>query len=89
MRLKEDTSSYKSSNIKRRMYRQSPVDFRGKYKSKKDTNRWCKGKVGREHQFKEVEEYSFSIFLWSVLKCTNCNKKVNTSRKYLGSKSRL
>lgn len=75
MRLKEDSYSYKSSNIKRRMYRQSPFEVRGKYKSKKDTSKWCKGKIGIPHNFIEKSFIKFNIFSYKKLECCNCGKQ--------------
>ena len=55
-------------------------------KSKKDTKRWCKGKVGREHKF---ETFPFPIgmklspnreFNWLIDVCAVCGKHVNWRR---------
>lgn len=43
-----------------------------KHKSKKNTARWCKGKVGREHDPKA----SWSKYYW-VNACTNCGKQLD------------
>jgi len=42
--------------------------------SKKDTSRWCKGKVGREHT-PEVVPYHASVSgKWTVNQCSTCRK---------------
>ncbi len=75
MRLKEDSSSYNSSNVKRRLYRQSPVIARGKLRNKKNTKKWCKGKIGVPHNYVDVKETKFYNISWITSTCTNCGKK--------------
>lgn len=53
-----------------------------KHRSKKNTKRWCKGIIGREHKYRYVEWLgSFkTIFpghtqVYSVEECENCRKQ--------------
>jgi len=57
--------------------------------SKKDTRKWCKGKVGKEHQMKVIR-YS-DIHKWSlnkkakILFCSVCGKELDI---YWGGKNK-
>lgn len=44
---------------------------------KKNTKRWCKGKVGREHDLKHVMLRDYGITKTWADVCQNCNKKLN------------
>lgn len=45
-------------------------------KPKKDTKRWCKGKVGREHQYGELYPYYQGYARkWHERLCATCGKK--------------
>lgn len=51
MRLAEDSSSWKSSGIRRRDFRHAGngPEVTGQKRKRKNTRRWCKGVEGREH----------------------------------------
>ena len=55
-----------------------PDDSWRKQRSKKDTKRWCKGVVGREHTAAaEVREWRYGSYLylaWGV--CSVCKKRM-------------
>lgn len=72
MRLKEDTSNYRASNVLRKV-KELPEEPR--LHKKKNTHRWCKGKVGVEHVYVLVESYKSRWFSFKVYKCENCGKK--------------
>lgn len=48
-RVSQDSDSWKASGVQRRDARQIKDNPQVKHPGKKDTKRWCKGKVGREH----------------------------------------
>lgn len=79
MRLKEDSSSWKSSGIKHRDNRHDPTERPVKLTGKKDKRKWCKGKVGIPHQYEKVRKQRFVIGEWSfymeVDKCTGCGRE--------------
>lgn len=77
MRLKEDTSSWHSSSIIKRDFRHNPEVASRKPRSKKDTKRWCRGKVGVKHVFQLIERAEFKVFAWNTNKCVNCGKKIS------------
>lgn len=72
MRLKEDNSSWNASNVKRKVAQLPDEPVR---RSKKNTRRWCKGRVGVEH------DYQWNVLPWiGTLKqrlkvCVNCGKQ--------------
>lgn len=85
MRLKEDDSSYKAASIKRREYRQSPIiDDKVAKKSKKDTKKWCRGKIGVPHEFEmEIPRNSRGILLgFRIDVCKNCGKHGRNMEHY-------
>lgn len=48
----------------------------GKHRSKKNTRRWCRGVVGREHT-PECRDHAYSRppdSPWKILACTTCGK---------------
>ena len=82
MRLKEDSSSWKSSSIKRRDFRHDPSQpQRTKFSRKKDTKKWCKGRVGEVHELELKESTTFLMWAWDYYKCTRCGKKVYKDTK--------
>lgn len=78
MKISSDDSSWRAGGIRHRDNRHdhgtSEVPrHRGK---KKDTKKWCKGKVGREHQISTVEKWDWCL----VDKCMVCGKELNFRR---------
>lgn len=82
MRLKEDASSWNSSGIIKRDFRHGNVklpDEPAGYKSRKDKNKWCKGKKGVEHILRRYFiYYSWNNRRsdWIETKCIICNKEM-------------
>lgn len=73
MRLKEDSSNWKASNVLRKVT-EIPEEVPRRMK-KKDTNKWCKGKVGVKHKYELISESKFHRLTWSEYRCTVCRKK--------------
>ena len=88
MRLKEDNRSWNAHNVIRKNIRHTKdPDDTMKHRSKKNTAKWCKGKVGKKHLTHWVHIYS-STFDWYELICTVCNKVCDnwfTSSLFYGS----
>lgn len=79
MRLKEDNSSWRASGIIKRDYQHGGLDLQPRIKSKKNTNKWCRGKVGVLHDYLLVEVRTSHIWgysKWLNFKCANCGKKL-------------
>lgn len=79
MRLKEDSSSYKAIGLKAKLL---PVPEQVVTHAKKNTKRWCKGKVGHEHEWGitkmrrfHAELSFFGDALWQDWACENCGKQ--------------
>lgn len=47
---------------------------RGFKRRKKDTKRWCRGKVDREHVYELIEDKSFFGRRWQRHQCSGCQK---------------
>lgn len=84
-RLKKDHSGYRSSGLYKKWQGLPVEDKPIKAKKKKDTTRWCKGRVGDEHDL-----YKQFVQLWingetitcnyTETKCRNCNKRLHRSK---------
>lgn len=74
MRLKEDASSWAANGIVRHDFRHDPNQPSRPHKARKDTKRWCKGKVGVKHSFVLIKRYKLHTLMWSTSRCVNCGK---------------
>lgn len=87
-RLKKDHSGWRTSGIWLKYQQPTINDTQAKPKAKKDTNKWCRGKVGREHVWHRYQQKRWNDDLWKYLspyieiKCIVCNKEkyVKTAR---------
>lgn len=75
---------WKERSVKRRDDRQAKApEIRAPGRSNKDTKRWCRGKVGREHKPECVDYNKWknqaSNFAtgWKVLLCSECGKELD------------
>ena len=69
-------SDWKESSLKRRDARQTKVPvIRPPGGSKKDTKKWCRGVVGREHELVCKEHNQLKS--WRVLGCVKCGKQLD------------
>lgn len=67
-----------------------PQDSWRRYPGKKNKRRWCKGKVGREHDYEEVEKRNGWWERWggprrvwiTVDRCKVCGKEIHTTYHY-------
>lgn len=74
MKLSHDDSSWKASGIKRRDFRHTHDGPEvPRHQGKKNRRKWCRGKVGREHQLVRVRA---SRWIDNDV-CTECGKQVN------------
>jgi hypothetical protein len=79
--MADDKSSWRGRAVHRRDERQTALpDIRPPSASKKDTKKWCRGKVGTPHKlvckpFGELKNQSWSRDSeWKVLVCRDCDK---------------
>lgn len=86
MRLKEDTSDWNASSVIRRDAKHGGAVKERPRRSHKDTVRWCRGVVGRNHEYDFVGEHVFgyyssqhgeAVHIWAWLKyeCLLCGKQ--------------
>jgi hypothetical protein len=79
-RLKRDHSGWSTSG-KWLKYQQPKINEQPvKGKSKKDTRRWCRGKVGVEHDFHQTVRFTFFDEKYYNTKCVECRKEVSKKR---------
>lgn len=65
-------SDYRLRGIKRRDARHTKAEVRPQGGSKKDTKKWCRGVVGREHKLECKDHHTLKG--WKNLECTACGK---------------
>lgn len=68
-------SEWKEGAAKRRDERHTALEVRAPASNKKDTRKWCRGKVGREHKLACTDHNS--IKGWKILACTECGKHID------------
>lgn len=78
MRLKENSNNYRASGLKRKDAKHTKLDDRHlPVSGKKDTKKWCGGKVGREHKLKCLAKGWRGVrVVWYALACTECGKEL-------------
>lgn len=76
---KSKYSSWHGSGVYARDMRatKDPEPQVGKHRSSKNTRKWCKGKVGKEHKGIWVVESNRTTPRWFTLVCENCNKHLD------------
>jgi hypothetical protein len=67
-------SEYRERANKRRDERHTIGDIRAPASTKKDTKKWCRGKVGRKHK---PECRDGQLQGWKNLVCTECGKHLD------------
>lgn len=76
MRIKKDASSWRAGGVLARdaRHEKTPSEI-APHRSKKNTRRWCKGHVGREHTpvWRNYKSYGH----WRMLVCTTCGKQLD------------
>lgn len=76
-------SDWKQRSVQRRDERHTAVAcIRPPSSSSKNTKRWCRGVVGREHQSKwvsynEANRTTFAPANWKILQCEVCRKQLD------------
>lgn len=87
MRLKEDKTSWHSSAIIKRDFKHGnvPIPERSHTKGHKDTRRWCRGRIGREHLMqREIKRWYPHSSGYIIARCAACRKEFYTwnNKKY-------
>lgn len=76
MRIKETKSNWNASGIIKRDFRHdSSQPQTSRVKSKKDTRKWCKGKVGVEHDYEYQFPKNDMIFFRMMAVCLTCGRQ--------------
>lgn len=80
-RLKRNNSSWHAHGLYLKYKQPTANEQPAKNKSKKNTNRWCRGKVGKEHEWHSFQRKRWDDerwdFVWSYteIKCVVCRKE--------------
>lgn len=82
MRLKEDKTNWNASNIIRKL---AVAPDRPRVHSRKNTAKWCRGVIGREHDydmatmdvydFYPQEYYRGAFAIWLRYECLGCGRR--------------
>ena len=69
-------SERKKQATERRDFRQTKgnPEVAPKKGKKKNTNRWCKGKVGKEHDYSVNDDLKVGTITFKRKKCSQCSK---------------
>lgn len=80
-RIKRDHSGYRTSGLWTKFQHPKINDVEPGGKSKKNTNKWCRGKVGVEHKWHRYQRYHWNWELdryvspYVHIKCVECGKE--------------
>lgn len=80
-RLKKDHTGWRTSGLWLKYKQPTINEVQTKPKSKKDTNKWCRGKVGVEHNWHRFQNMKWSDELWDYkdpyvsIHCVECGKE--------------
>ena len=74
MRVKENPGSWRAHAIKKRDFKHDHSEPVVKFRSSKNTNRWCRGKVGFEHDVNWQIEKDFFGHRYKTGRCSHCRK---------------
>ena len=66
---------WKERANKRRDERHTALEVRAPSSNKKDTKKWCRGRVGREHKLACIGHNRIKD--WKILACTECGKHMD------------
>jgi hypothetical protein len=80
MRLKERRDNWRSHAIIKRDFKHDHSESIPKFRSHKNTLKWCKGKIGFRHEIHWHKETWFFGITTYVGKCVNCSKTIYKSR---------
>jgi hypothetical protein len=76
MRLKENRDSWRARAIIKRDFKHDHNDLIIRFKSHKNTNKWCKGKTGIRHDVEWEKETTFLGYTYQTGRCVVCGKKI-------------
>ena len=76
MSKEKDKDSWKARSVKRKDFRHTHGDpevaSKGKSK-KKDTKKWCRGKIGVDHTYEWIDRGNYR-FGYKIEICSNCGR---------------
>jgi len=76
-RIKKEHDGWKSSGLWLRFQYPKINDDENQITHKrKNTRKWCKGRVGVPHEKELVKKTNFLDWHWTEYRCKNCGKKI-------------
>lgn len=79
-RLKKDHGGYRTSGLWTKYQQPTVHDTPLKPRAKKDTKKWCRGKVGVPHEFHQRIWFCWLDEVHYRTVCVNCRKEVSKKR---------
>lgn len=79
-RLKRDHGGWHTSGLWLKYQQPTAKELPLKNRAKKDTNKWCRGKVGVEHELHQRIHLRFNSSTWYKTWCKNCRKELHKKR---------
>lgn len=76
MRLKENRNNWRAGAVIKRDFRHDVVEPKLSFRSKKPTNRWCRGKPGIQHNVAWENSKDWFGFSYRTGTCSLCGKNV-------------
>jgi len=80
MRLKERRDNWRASAVIKRDFKHDHSDPISRFRSHKETNKWCQGKKGIKHELSWRKETWLFGMVTYVGVCSKCNKRMYKSR---------
>lgn len=80
-KLSHGADTWRSEGLAKKYKAQASFDMPAKHKSKKDTKKWCRGKVGREHVWHRFQRRYYNwelddyISPYIEIICQECGKE--------------
>ena len=74
MRIKENSDSWRASGILKRDFKNDHSDPIARFHSRKNTLKWCRGKVGVKHDVVWRIEKGFFGHAYKTGKCLHCGR---------------
>ena len=95
MKISRDDGSWHASGVLARDARHVKTEQQvAGHRAKKDTKRWCRGRVGKEHDLEWVNfwahrqnrEYQPGDGNWWMSICKRCEKHIESCRSWMGGR---
>ena len=73
-RIKKDQTKWGVPRLFEKAFVTSPEEM--PHRNRKNVRKWCKGKVGKKHEYKKIKESDWGWFYHTQWKCKKCGRLV-------------